>query len=145
MLQKRLAAQILKCSKNRIVLDTKELATIKEAITKQDVKGLIKGGVIKRKPIVGTSKVRARKTQEQKSKGRRRGVGSRKGKKTARTPKKQKWMNTVRVQRALIKTLKDKEVLETKDYHMLYRKIKGGFFRSQRHIKLYMKEKGLIQ
>jgi len=40
-LQKRLAAQILKCSEKRIQLDTTRLSDIKEAITKADIKSLI--------------------------------------------------------------------------------------------------------
>lgn len=145
MLQKRLAAQILKCSKNRIKLDSTQMESIKEAITKQDIRGLIKGKVISRKPKKETSRVRARHIAKQKAKGRQKGQGTRKGKKTARTPKKERWMNAVRIQRAILKNLRSKGFLKASDYHNLYRKVKGGFFRSQRHIKIYMKEKGLIE
>ena len=41
-IQKRLAAQILKTSKNNIQLDSSRLEEIKEAITKADIKSLIK-------------------------------------------------------------------------------------------------------
>ena len=39
--QKRIAAQVLKCSPKKIVFDTEKLSEIKEAITKQDIKTLI--------------------------------------------------------------------------------------------------------
>ena len=82
--KKRLAAQILKCSKNRIWFDVDRLEDIKEAITKADIRSLIADKAVKEKPVKGVSRTRARKTALQKRKGRRKGIGSRKGKKTAR-------------------------------------------------------------
>lgn len=138
--QKRLAAQILKCSEKKIVFNPERLDDIKEAITKLDIRGLIKQGAIIKKPIRGISRVRARKIQVQKSKGQRKGHGSRKGKSTAREPKKRKWMNHVRLQRTFLKELKEKSIIDGKTYRNLYSKVGGGFFRSKRHIKLYMGE-----
>jgi large subunit ribosomal protein L19e len=139
-IQKRLAAQMLKRSKKKIKLDPTQLTEIKEAITKKDVKELIDDKVIKALPKRGVSRSRARKNEEQKAKGRRKGIGSRKGKQTARTPKKKAWMNKVRSQRKLIKSLKEKEIIDNPTYRSLYTKVGGGFFRSQRHIKLYITE-----
>lgn len=139
-LQKRLAAQIMKCSEKKIVLDSSRLDEIKEAITKVDIRNLIKQGAIIRKPKIGVSRVRARKIKIQKSKGQRKGHGSRKGKLTAREPKKQRWMAHVRLQRSFIKELKEKSIIEDKIYRNLYSKVGGGFFRSKRHIKLYINE-----
>tara|TARA_Y100000310_G_C20656568_1_gene802253 strand:+ start:612 stop:1052 length:441 start_codon:yes stop_codon:yes gene_type:complete len=138
--QKRLAAQILKCSPKRITFNTENLDEIKEAITKQDVKDLIKSKIITRKPVKNTSRGKARKLQIQKSKGRRKGPGSRKGKASARLRPKLVWMRKVRVQRKLLSTLKDKGVIDTKFYRELYLKSKGGFFRSKRHMSLFIKE-----
>ena len=39
--QKRLAAQILKCGRNRVRFDPDRLEDIKEAITKTDIRSLI--------------------------------------------------------------------------------------------------------
>lgn len=144
-IQRRLAASILKCSETRVWFDSTRLSDIKEAITKADIRGLIGTKVIRKKSIIGISRVRARKIKEQKAKGRRRGPGSRKGKKTARLPKKKVWANRVRIQRSFIKNLRDKKVIGTSDYGNIYRKIKGGFFRSKRHIKLYLTEHNLIK
>ena len=36
-------------------------------------------------------------------------------------------------------------MISTTDYHELYMKSKGGFFRSIRHLKLYVQEKGLVK
>jgi len=143
--QKRLASQILKCSEKRIVFDSGRLEDIKEAITKADIRGLVSNKVITKKPVKGVSKVRARKRKEQKRKGRQKGFGSKKGKKGARLPQKKAWMNKVRIQRRFIKHLRGKKAIDKKNYQSIYLKIKGGFFRSNRHIKLYLKEQGLIE
>jgi large subunit ribosomal protein L19e len=144
-LQKKLAAQLLKCSKKRINLDTTRLEDIKEAITKADIRSLISEGAIKKKPSKNISRVRARKISIQKSKGRRKGKGKRKGKKTARLPKKEAWMERIRTQREFLKELKEKGIIPSLIYQQLYLKSKGGFFRSKRHIKLYIEEHDLVK
>ncbi|MBD3354648.1 50S ribosomal protein L19e [Candidatus Woesearchaeota archaeon] len=144
-LQKRLAADILKCSESRIIFNQDRLEDIKEAITKLDIKSLINDKAIKEKPKKGNSRFRARKIKIQKRKGKRKGPGSKKGKKTSRLSKKKSWMNKIRKQRAFLKNLRDKEIITKENYHTLYQKAKGGFFRSKRHIKLYLEEHKLAK
>jgi large subunit ribosomal protein L19e len=143
--QKRLAAKILDCSPRRIRFDPEKLADIKESITKFDINSLIKRKVIRALPVRGVSRVRARKRQLQKSKGKRRGYGKRKGKATARQPKKRRWINTIRLQRAFLRTLRAKEIITAKVYSSLYKKAKGGFFRSKQHLKIYIEERDLLK
>ena len=143
--QRRLAAQILKCGENRIRFDPDSLEDIKEAITKTDIRSLISNGVISRRRLHNTSRYWARKRREQKSYGKQKGFGSRKGKKTARLNPKRTWMNKIRLQRDFIKSLREKNIITSTSYHELYMKSKGGFFRSLRHLKLYTTEKGLIK
>ncbi|MFT4305061.1 MAG: 50S ribosomal protein L19e [Candidatus Woesearchaeota archaeon] len=143
--QKRLASSILKRSKKKISIDNTKLEDVKEAITRFDIKTLINDGTIKVKPVKGPSKVRTRKLKEQKKKGRRKGQGSRKGKATARLSKKETWMIKIRNQREFLKELKDKKLIENKIYRDLYNKTKGGYFRSKRHIKLYIDEHSLVK
>lgn len=144
-LQKRIASEILKCSQKRVHFDPDKASDVKEAITKADIRGLIKQGIIKAKPVKGVSRVRSRKIKVQKRKGRQKGSGSRKGKFSARAKPKKVWMNTVRAQRKFLKDLKSKDLLVPGGFWDLYRKSKGGFFRSVRHIKIYMSEKGLVK
>ena len=144
-IRKIIAARILKCSPKRVKLDPDEMAEIKEAITKDDLRGLIKDNVIRMIPKKGVSRVRAKEKQKKKSRGQGTGLGKRKGKATARTPKKEKWMNSIRLQRKFLKELKDKELLTTKTYRNLYMKAKGGFFRSKRHITIYINEHKLVE
>jgi large subunit ribosomal protein L19e len=144
-LQKRLASTVLSCSKKRIAFDESRLEDIKTAITKEDIRTLIRQQAIKKSQKNGTSRVRARKIHAQKKKGRQRGLGSRKGKATARTPSKAQWMIKIRKQRGIIKRLKAKGKIISEDYKKLYGRTKGGFFRSARHLKLYMEEHKLIK
>lgn len=144
-IQKRLASQIMKCSPKRVVFDNSKLEEIKEAITKADIKTLVANNVIWEKPVKNTSRGRARKIREQKRKGRRKGEGRKKGKSTARSPKKDIWKTKMRNQRELLKGLRNKKLISKKDYQKLYKKAKGGFFRSKRHIKMYIEEHDLFQ
>lgn len=143
--QKRLAAAILDCSPKRVKFDPKRLNDIKEAITKGDLKVLINEKGITRDPARGISRVRARKRAEQRAKGLQKGPGSRKSKPTARNTKKDMWIKKVRIQRSFIKELKEKQIINAATYKNLYRKSKGGFFRSKRHIKLYIEEHDLSE
>ncbi|MBI4145245.1 50S ribosomal protein L19e [Candidatus Woesearchaeota archaeon] len=144
MLQKRLGADILKCSPQRVWLDPTKLDEIKGAITKFDVRRLIAQGIIIKEALYGGSKVRSRERQAQRSRGRRRGIGSRKGTAGARTPAKETWMARIRTQRDLIKRLRDHGTITPQTFHQVYRKAKGGFFRSTRHIKVYLEEQNLF-
>lgn len=143
--QRRLAAQILKCGRNRIRFDPDRLDDIKEAITKTDISSLIKNSSISKRRLLNTSRFWARKIKKQKSKGRQKDFGSRKGKKTTRLEPKRAWMNKIRLQRGFIKSLRDKGVITSAIYHELYMKSKGGFFRNLRHLKLYTSERGLVK
>ena len=67
--QRRLAAHILKCGRNRIWLDPNKLDEIKEAITKTDIRSLINDGTISKKRLRSTSRFWARKKKKQKSHG----------------------------------------------------------------------------
>jgi large subunit ribosomal protein L19e len=143
--RKRIAARILKCSPKRVRLDPNELPDIKEALTRADLRGLIHDGIIKAVKKKGVSRGRAKERHLKKRKGQRSGLGKRKGTATARTPKKLKWMNTIRLQRRFLKELRGQGNIGTSTYRELYRKSKGGFFRSKRHLLIYMNERKLIQ
>lgn len=144
-LQKRLAAQALKCGPGRVTFDTAKLKEIKEAITTFDIRRLINQGIITKKQEQGVSRFQAKHRANQRKKGRQSGHGSRKGKNTARQQPKLQWMRSARAQRTLIKALKDKGHIDNAAYRALYLKIKGGFFRSTKHIKLYIDEHNMVK
>ena len=119
-LQKKLVAKVAGVSKKRVKLDTASFEEIKEAITKKDIKNLISEGLVTVKPKRGISRARANKNKKQKAKGRQKGPGSRKGKATARMPKKKTWMAKIRVQRNFLRELKTKKLLDSKTNRNLY-------------------------
>src|SRR3989338_2801452 len=132
--QKRLAAQILKRSPKRAWFDNDKLEEIKSSITKADLRGLIIDGAIKELPEKGVSRFRAKIRNIQRNKGRQKGPGSKQGSATARLPRKRSWIKKVRSQRNLLRSLKDGNLVDSLTHRDLYRKVKGGFFRSRRHI-----------
>jgi large subunit ribosomal protein L19e len=144
-LQKRLASQVLGCGPKRVRFDPTKLTEIKEAITTFDVTRLINKGIVYRVQAKGVSRARAKKTAMQKSKGRQSGHGSRKGKANARLNQKDHWINSVRTQRTLIKKLRENEIIDKTNFRALYRKVKGGFFRSTKHIKIFIQEQDMIR
>ena len=141
--KKLLAARLLDVGIKRIWLDPTKASDIKESITKEDIRGLVSSGVILVKPVRSNSRGRVRQTLLQKRKGRGIGPGTKKGKKGARLSRKQKWINTIRAQRNLFNELIEAEVIARDTYRHLRSKSKGGFFRSRRHIKLYLTEHSL--
>lgn len=138
--QRRIAAHVLKCGTQRIWFDPSRLGEIKEAITKADVRRLVKDGAIVKRQATGISSYRKKQTASQKRKGRRKGEGSRKGGANARYPSKRLWIVRIRAQRDFLKELKKKNIITPQKCRMLYAKSKGGFFRSRRHIKSYLEE-----
>lgn len=143
-LQKRLAAQILKCSEKKIRIEPSRLEDIKEAITKHDIRGLIKEGAISKRHDQESSRAHARIIREQKKKGQRKGPGTRKGPKFSRLSRKDRWIARIRAQRQLMRELLETSKINKDTYKEVYSKSKGGFFRSRRHINLYLEEHDLI-
>jgi len=141
--QKRMAAEILKCGKTRIRIKLGK--EVEEALTRDDVRNLIRKGAIKKAQKKGSSRAAARKILAQKKRGRRKGMGSRKGRMRARMPRKREWMTSVKTLRTVIKDLRDSGRIERKDYRLLYRRVKGGMFRNKKHIMLYIKENELLK
>jgi len=135
--QRRIAAEILKVGETKIWIDPEHREEIKNAITRADIKKMISHGYIKKRP----DKIRIKKME----KAKKQGVGSRKGKKGARLPKKRKWINTIRPLRRMLKELRDEKKIDEKNYRRLYMLAKGGVFRSRTHLKLYLKQRGIVE
>jgi large subunit ribosomal protein L19e len=133
---KKLASKVLGIGVSRIRIKDREKAG--QAMTRDDVRSLVKQGRITIKPKFGVSKVRARKIKIQKKKGLRKGAGARKGRKKARTPRKKLWMRRVRGLRKKLNILKPE--LKPGVYRHLYNMIRGGYFRDKGHLTLYIEE-----
>lgn len=142
--QRRLAADVMGCSPKKVWFNPAYLDKIKEAITKADIRNLVIGGVIQQKVDAIRSRGRARERASQRKKGRQKGVGTRKGNKTARTPTKRMWINRIRLQRTTLKDLKASGQVSQETYRTMYMKAKGGFFRSKRHLGMFLEENNLM-
>ncbi len=143
--QRRLAAQILKVGNNRVWIDEDRLTDVSEAVTRDDVRRLIRDKAIKARPEIGGSKQRTRKRSIQKAKGRRRGHGKRKGTLGAKISKKRRWIQTIRPVRDSLKKLRDTGKLDKSTYRKLYMMAKGGIFRSRAHLNTYVKDHKLTR
>ncbi len=143
--QRRMASQLLKCGENRVWMDQDRVDEIAKAVTKDDIRVLIKGKAVKAKQKKGISSGRKNFVAAQKLKGRRRGHGSRKGAKYARFPKKERWIRTIRPIRAYLRILKTEESISKSIYRKYYRKAKGGEFRSKHHLNTHLVSDGILK
>ncbi|MGZ4863417.1 MAG: 50S ribosomal protein L19e [Halobacteriota archaeon] len=128
--QKRIAAEVLNVGLSRVWLDPDKIADIANAITREDIRGLIEEGTVKARQAQGISRGRARGNDIKRKKGHRTGHGNRKGGKHARTPKKHLWMRKIRAQRRTLRELRGDNTLDRTTYRRMYRKAKGGEYRT---------------
>jgi large subunit ribosomal protein L19e len=142
--QRRMAATLLKCGQGRIWIDPSRQEDLADAVTRKDVRGAIKAGVIQRLPIAGTSRGRARKLAGERKKGRHQGPGSRRGSPKSRVTKKERWMRRIRAQRSLLAELRGQKKIPPSVYRTFYQKAKGGMFRSRAHLMLNLRLAGHV-
>lgn len=136
--QKRMAADLLKCGRNRVWINPDKLDDVEDCITRGDVRNAISSGLIKAKAKKGISKGRIRYVAKQKASGKRKGPGSRKGTANARVPKKTRWIATIRPIRDELKTMRADGTIVPSVYRLYYRRAKGGVYKSRTHLKQQM-------
>ncbi|MCW4035777.1 MAG: 50S ribosomal protein L19e [Candidatus Bathyarchaeota archaeon] len=141
--QRRLAASVLGIGVNRVWIDPEMADEVEAAITRQEIRKLIKDGTIKAIPQKSLSRGRAREQAAKKRAGRRRGPGSKKGSKYSVVSRKERWMSRIRALRKRLRRLRDRRTITVSNYRMLYRKAKGGEFRSVAELERYITEKNL--
>lgn len=141
VIQRRMAAAILKCGKNSVWFDPERTKDLSDAVTRGDIRKLIVSGAIAAHQARGVSRGRARKRAAKKAQGRRRGVGSRRGTALARSPKKVRWMQTIRPIRKKLRELRSEGKIDRHTYRHLYGRAHGGMFKSTAHLLQQIKTK----
>jgi large subunit ribosomal protein L19e len=143
--QKRIAAQVLGIGQTRVWVNPEAATDIAQAMTREDVRELIKQGLIQEMPKKVQTRARAKKRVILRRKRKGVGHGKRSGTAAGRRSKKEKWMGKVRPQRNFIRNLRDRKKIDAKTYRKYYLRIKGNSYASVNQMKEAMKTDGALK
>lgn len=141
---RRIASEILGAGESKVRFKPDSTSKIGEALTREDIRGLIADGSIYAIAPRGVSRVRGREKQNQMRKGRRSGAGSRKGSFAARSGKKETWIAKVRAQRRHLASLVSQGKLQEGASRKIYLMIKGNAFKGVKVLDIYLKDNKLL-
>lgn len=142
---RRIAAEILRVGESKVRFSPEALQKIGDALTREDVRGLVADGSIRAIAPRGVSRVRGREKQAQKRKGRRFGSGSRKGTFGARSGRKTAWIAKVRAQRNHLRTLVEGGKLSGQNARKAYLMVKGNAFKGVKVLDTHLKDNKLLK
>ncbi len=138
---KRVASDMMHRGINAIRINSASMEDAEKAITRDDVRKLIKsGGIIAIKAKHNVS-ARSKVLREKRSEGRRRGMGRRRGTRQARRGI--SWEKKVRSQRAFLKMLKSMGKIDTSTFNSLYGQIKGNVYANKAALVIHLRDQGI--
>lgn len=132
---KKVASELLGRGKSAVRIRPQSMDDIKKAITRDDVRKLVKDGAIF--ALKPRSELHKKRVQE----GRKRGTGKRKGSANARQGR--KWEKKVRSQRMLLKRLKLMGKVDNTTFKRYYLLVKGNAFADKRSLLLHLSDDGI--
>ena len=135
-MQRRLAADLLKCGENRVRFDPERIEDVMDAITRADIRRLIKDGVIYAAPKKGQTRHRVKE---------KRGPARRKGGKHSVISRKRRWVMRVRAQRRVIASLRDSGRLARDAYRKVYLQVKAGRFKSVADLMRFLEDQKMLR
>ena len=132
---KRVASEILSRGVGALKINPNSLEDAKKAITRDDVRKMIKeGGIF-------AVKTKSEKYPQPKTEKRKKGIGKRKGRANARRGR--TWERKIRSQRILLAKLKEIERLDNETFRRYYLLAKGGAFPDKRSLLLHLSDDGI--
>ncbi|MGQ0606456.1 MAG: 50S ribosomal protein L19e [Candidatus Nitrosotenuis sp.] len=137
--KKRLVSRVVGVGLSRIKFDPERSDDIADAITRDNIRGLITAGAITIKAAKGTSRGRSKFKKAQKKK-RGTTTGSKKGRKGARVGKKEVYVKKVRALRHRLRVAKDRKEITNPEFWSLYKKIGGNTVRNIAHLRGLIEE-----
>ncbi|MDE1810972.1 MAG: 50S ribosomal protein L19e [Candidatus Micrarchaeota archaeon] len=140
-LTRRIAAQVLNRGESSIRMTDAAVADAKKAITREDVRQLVKGGGVFAQKKKHNLSLYSKELNEKRTQGRKRGPGRRKGSRKARGGVDYK--KKIRAQRRVITMLKAENAFDNETFKSLYRLVKGGNFQSKVSLLSHIKGRGI--
>jgi large subunit ribosomal protein L19e len=113
--QKKLAAKVAGVGLDRVRINPEKIDLVSEAVTRADIRRLIRSGAIEILQKRGISGAR--------KKPRRKGPGSKKGGKYSKLPRKRRWIRKIRALRRELRRMKEQGLIDSKEYRELYAKL----------------------
>jgi large subunit ribosomal protein L19e len=140
-LTKRIAADILNRGVSSIKITDKGLPEAKKAITREDVRKLIKDGLIYADAIKHNASKYGKELKIKRAHGRRRGIGSKKGTRKARGGIEHK--KKIRALRRILLELKKDKTIDNEKFKAFYKLAKGGTFPNKASMLSHIKDSGI--
>lgn len=133
----------MKIGEGRVWIDPERIDYVEAAITREEIRKLVREGVIKSLPEKGVCRVRARILKEKRKKGLRRGPGGKSGPARSKISKKEAWINRIRPIRKRLNELKESRAISESAYRKMYDISESGAFKSKAELERYIRTHNL--